>query len=57
MATAVLYLIPAAGGLLRAQHVRGGRRRELPQVCSSATFNFSAVTLRQPQLIFSCPTM
>jgi hypothetical protein len=33
VATALLYLIPAAGGLLRPQHVRGGRRRELPQVC------------------------
>ena len=32
METAVLHLVPAARRLLRAQHVRRRRRRELPQV-------------------------
>ena len=32
VAAAVLHLLPAAGRLLRAQHVRGGRGGELPPV-------------------------
>jgi len=32
MAPAVLHIVPAAGGVLRAQHVRRRRRRKLPQV-------------------------
>ena len=32
MAPPVLHLLPAAGGLLRAQHVCGGGGGELPQV-------------------------
>ena len=32
VASGVLHLVPAARRLLRAQHVRRSRRRELPQV-------------------------
>ena len=36
MAPAVLHLVPAAGGFLRAEHVRGRGGGELPQVPGDA---------------------
>ena len=47
VAPAVLHLVPAARRLLRAQHVRRRRRRELPQMSRDSGARGESETRRQ----------